>query len=70
MDGHNSYITLQVVCKAAAIGLDILTLPSYTSHSLQPLDVALFRPFKCSFRKYHDAWTLYDKCQGARKEDL
>jgi hypothetical protein len=58
------------VCKAVATGLDILTLPSHTSHGLQPLDVAMFHPFKCNFRKYRDAWTLHHKCQGAQKEDL
>jgi hypothetical protein len=70
VDGHNSHVTLQVVCKAAAYGLDIITLPSHTSHCLQSLDVSIFRPFKCSFRKFQDAWTLRNKYRGATKEDL
>jgi hypothetical protein len=70
VDGHNSHVILQVVCKAATHGLDIITLPSHTSHCLQPLDVSVFRPLKCSFHKFWDAWTLYNRCRGATKEDL
>jgi hypothetical protein len=33
LDGHNSHVTLEVVKEA---GLDLLTLPSHTSHALQP----------------------------------
>jgi hypothetical protein len=42
LDGHCFHVTLQVVYKAAKSGLDIVTLPSHTSHHLQPLDVAIF----------------------------
>jgi hypothetical protein len=58
LDGHNSHVTLDVVYKAKANGLDLLTLPSHTSHRLQPLDCSVFRPFKCAFCAYKDAWTL------------
>jgi hypothetical protein len=58
LDGHNSHVTLDVVYKAKENGLDPLTLPSHTSHCLQPLDCNVFRPFKCAFRVYKDAWTL------------
>jgi hypothetical protein len=47
-------VTMEVVYKAMAVGLDLLTLPSHTSHHLQPLDVSVFGPFK----RYRDAWTL------------
>jgi hypothetical protein len=70
VDGHNSHVILQVICKAAAHGLDIITLPSHTSHCLQPLDVSVFQPFKYSFSKFRDAWTLRNRCRGAAKEDL
>jgi hypothetical protein len=65
MDGHGSHITLEVVYKAMQIGLDLVTLPSHTSHRLQPLDVSIFRPFKCAFRGYRDAWTLHHRGQPA-----
>jgi hypothetical protein len=70
LDGHSSHVTLDVVYKAKLMGLDILTLPSHTSHHLQPLDVSVFRPFKCAFKTYRDAWTLRHKGKLAMKEDL
>lgn len=70
VDGHNSHVTLQVACKVAAHELDILMMPSHTSHHLQPLDLLVFRPFKCAFRKYRDAWMLRHKNIGATKEEL
>ncbi len=33
------------------MGLDMITLPSHTSHDLQPLNVFCFKPFKTTFRK-------------------
>jgi hypothetical protein len=33
-DGYGSYVTLEVVYKAMQIGLDLVTLPSHTSHRL------------------------------------
>jgi imidazoleglycerol phosphate dehydratase HisB len=57
VDGHNSHVTLEVVHKAMGVGLDLLTLPSHTSHRLQPLDVSVFGPFKRAFKRFRDTWT-------------
>ncbi len=35
------------------MGLDFITLPSHTSHALQPLDVTCFKPFKTTFKTYN-----------------
>jgi hypothetical protein len=32
----------------------MITLPSHTSHALQPLDLFDFKPFKTTFRKVKD----------------
>jgi hypothetical protein len=32
----------------------MITLPSHTSHALQPLYVSCFKPFKIAFRKVRD----------------
>jgi hypothetical protein len=32
----------------------MITLPSYTSHAFQPLDVACFKPFETVFKKEKD----------------
>ena len=70
LDGHCSHATLEVIQEARSAGLDILTLPSHTSHALQPLDVAVFKPFKQYFREYRDFWTSRNMQQPAGKETL
>lgn len=40
--------TMDVVTKARAIGLYLITLPSHTSHALQPLEVICFKSFKAT----------------------
>ena len=54
LDGHNSHLSLEVLEKAKANGIDMISLPSHTSHELQPLDKACFKPFKVAFRAYRD----------------
>jgi hypothetical protein len=70
MDGHSSHVTIDVVKWAQAVGLHLLTLPSHCSHAMQPLDVAVFKPFKGAFRIYRDAWTLQNRGREAKKEVL
>ena len=70
LDGYGSHVTLEVVQKAKAEGLDIITLPSHTSHKLQPLDVSIFKSFKTTFRSYRDRWTIANKGRGTKKEEL
>jgi hypothetical protein len=50
-DGHGSHVTLKVVPQAQEMGLNMITLPSHTSHDLEPLNVFCFKPFKTTFRK-------------------
>ena len=46
IDGHASHVTNEAIQFGTENGLDILTLPSHCSHEMQPLDVAIFHPFK------------------------
>lgn len=52
------------------MGLHLLTLPLHCSHATQPVDVAIFEPFKGAFCVYYDAWTLQNMGRGVRKEVL
>ena len=70
LDGHNSHVILEVARLAKNVGLDLITLPSHTSHALQPLDVSVFKPFKQYFREYRDYWTSRNRDQSATKEVL
>ena len=70
LNGHNSHVTLKVVQKCREVGLDLLTLPSHTSHRLQSLDVGVFAPFKRYFKRYRDAWSVNNKGKEASKQTL
>ena len=49
-DGHSSHISMEVI-KLAQEDMHLLFLPSNTTHLLQPLDVAVFNPFKSYLNK-------------------
>ena len=70
LDGHNSHVTLEVVKLSMESGFDIVSLPSHTSHALQPLDVSCFKPFKIAFRKIRDMWSLRSKTKPVDKQIL
>jgi hypothetical protein len=55
LDGHGNHVILKVIEQAKYFGLNMITLPSHTSHALQPLNVFCFKPFKTTFKKVRDA---------------
>jgi hypothetical protein len=55
LDGHDNHVTFEAIEQAKDFGLNMKTLPSHTSHALQPLDVFCFKPFKITFKKVKDA---------------
>lgn len=55
INGHGSHVTFKVIEQAQEFGLNMITLPSHTSHVLQPLNVSCFKPFKITFVKVKDA---------------
>ena len=68
LDGHKSHLTLEVIQKAIEHGIDIISLPSHTSHALQPLDVACFKPFKSAFKAYGDKFMMETNGGKVEKE--
>jgi hypothetical protein len=46
-----------------AFRLDMITLPTHTSHAFQPFDVSCFKPFKTTFKKEKDAIMAINKYQ-------
>ena len=64
-DGHNSHISYKIAKCAYDNNIHLLCLPPHTSHALQPLDVACYRPAKqvwsdicLSFFRSHPKQTL------------
>ena len=70
LDGQKSHLSLEVLERAKANGIDMISLPSHTSHDLQSLDEACFKPFKVAFRAYRDVWSLKNEGAKCLKEDL
>ncbi len=52
LNGHNLHMIIDDVHKIRKVGLDLIILPSHTSHVLQPFNVACFKHFKIAFRAY------------------
>jgi hypothetical protein len=50
-DGHESHFSLELVELARANKIEIVLLPSHTSHVLQPLDKSVFSAFKKGWEK-------------------
>ncbi|XP_072375877.1 uncharacterized protein [Diabrotica undecimpunctata] len=57
-DNHESFVTVEVVMQAQEAGVHILMLPPYCSNKLEPLDVAVFGPFKAYYNAACEAWLL------------
>ncbi|XP_059064427.1 MFS-type transporter clz9-like [Cryptomeria japonica] len=55
-DGHQNHVALTTIHEAKSLGIDLLTLPTHTSHKLQPLDVSVFSPFKAHFKSERSKW--------------
>ena len=70
LDGHKLHINMEVLMKAREHCIDMISLPSHTSHELQPLDKACFKPFKVAFRAYRDLWNLTNSGRKCKKENL
>ncbi|XP_044757612.1 MFS-type transporter clz9-like [Coccinella septempunctata] len=56
MDNHATHVNLQVVVFARKIHIIILTLPPHCSHRMQPLDVAVYGPFKSRYKQAMNNW--------------
>ncbi len=67
LDGHGLHVTLKALKQAMAFGFDMITLPSHTSHALQPLVVSCFKPFKTTLNKEKDVTMARSKYQELDK---
>lgn len=56
LDNHESHISLDTIIYCRENGIILLTFPPHTSHRLQPLDVAVFAPFKSYCKNAFNKW--------------
>ena len=69
LDNHHSHVTLETIDYAKEQGIVLLSFPPHCSHKLQPLDRAVYGPFKRYYNSACDCWmkenrgkamTIYD----------
>jgi len=56
LDNHVSHVSLAAAEKGIEHGIVMLTLHPHTSHKLQPLDKAVYGPFKQYYDRFLDNW--------------
>ncbi|XP_066585179.1 uncharacterized protein [Prorops nasuta] len=56
LDNHHSHIGINIIDKARANGIIMLSFPPHCSHRLQPLDVGVYGPFKKYCASAQDNW--------------
>ena len=57
LDGHVSHTqNLKALEMAREAGVILLSLPSHTTHRMQPLDIAFFRPLSAYYGQEGDTW--------------
>lgn len=56
LDNHETHISLRALNLAKEKGIVMLTIPPHTSHRLQPLDTAVYGPFKTYYNRAIDGW--------------
>ena len=70
LDMYNFHITIEVIEKSWTLRIDMISLPSHTSHILQPLDVSCFKSFNQAFQNYKDIGTMNNRGLGTKKAIL
>ena len=58
-DNHASHISIPVIELAKGSGVHLLTIHPHCSHKLQPLDVAVYGPFKAYYGAAMNAELLH-----------
>lgn len=60
-DNLNSHLTVSVIQQCQNNNIRYVLLPPNSTHMLQPLDVAYFRPFKAAWRAVLEQWKLKNR---------
>lgn len=58
LDNHDSHLSLEALDFAKANGIVMVTIPPHCSHKVQPLDCAVFGPFKRHYNTAVKSWML------------
>lgn len=56
LDNHVTHLSVKAIDLAVEYGITMVSLPPHCSHKLQPLDVAVFKPFKSYYSTACTNW--------------
>lgn len=70
IDGHVSHLTLNLSQFCSENGIELFALFPNSTHLIQPLDVAVFKPLKVFWRKSVRDWQIENYGQKMRKENF
>jgi transposase-like protein len=70
VDGHRSHVTDDFLALCASNKVWLATLPSHSTHAMQPLDVSVFASLKQHYRRYVDRLALISNADTISKEDF
>lgn len=68
LDGHNSHMTLHLSDFCKGNGIEVIALYPNSTHLLQPMDVAVFRPLKVSWKNQVKSWKIENPKLVMKKE--
>ncbi|CAH4033332.1 unnamed protein product [Pieris brassicae] len=69
-DGHSTHVQIAVIEKALQHNITNIKLPPHTSHILQPLNLAVFKPFKDAWDQEMVKWQRTHNGQKLPKADF
>ena len=70
MDSHGSHVSPDALTLARENGIVLFTMPSHTSHILQPLDVSVYRPLKQAWRNELEKFRMESSCFAPTRFDF
>lgn len=70
LDNHASHISPNILDFCKSNGIVLLTIPPHTSHRLQPLDVAVYGPFKSYYNQACDDFMINHPGQVIGLKDI
>ncbi|XP_063626422.1 uncharacterized protein LOC134798019 [Cydia splendana] len=70
LDGHSSHLTLHLANFCSRNGIEVVALNPHSTHIMQPMDVAVFRPLKLSWREEVRTWKMQNLGQVLEKHDF
>lgn len=69
-DGYGSHYSEDIVSRAIQLKIILVLLPANATHILQPLDVAVFKPFKTTLKHHFEQFMIENATTTFSKKDM